>query len=112
MPVGKSVVVQPRGDVPLSLEHRWRERMPRHLARALAALVGGLEHEGRIPHQVRHEPPRAAMRVPGGLPGRGALDGDIGLGLGLEGVAVPAEPQDRPALRGRGAPASGSARRA
>ncbi|WP_435063262.1 glycosyltransferase family 4 protein [Halobaculum sp. EA56] len=41
--VGKTVVVEPRGDVPLTLRLNWERRMPAPLARALAGLVRALE---------------------------------------------------------------------
>jgi len=41
--IGKTVVVQPRGDVPLTLRLEWEERYPDILARALAASVALLE---------------------------------------------------------------------
>ena len=41
--LGKTVVVMPRGDVPLSLRLRWEESLPSVLARLLAGLVGLLE---------------------------------------------------------------------
>lgn len=41
--VGKTVVVEPRGDVPLTLRLRWAERYPVRIARVLAGLVAGLE---------------------------------------------------------------------
>lgn len=44
--VGKTVVVQPRGDVPLTLGLEWRERYPDVGARFLANLVRALEYAG------------------------------------------------------------------
>jgi glycosyltransferase involved in cell wall biosynthesis len=44
--LGKTVIVEPRGDVPLSLRLQWEERMPAGLARLLAGLVSLLEHAG------------------------------------------------------------------
>ena len=41
--LGKTVVVMPRGDVPLSLRLRWEESLPSVLARTLAGLVSLLE---------------------------------------------------------------------
>ncbi len=41
--LGRTVVVMPRGDVPLSLRLRWEESMPSALARALAGAVSLLE---------------------------------------------------------------------
>jgi glycosyltransferase involved in cell wall biosynthesis len=42
--IGKSVIVLPRGDVPLSLRLRWEESLPDPLPRVLAVLVSLLEH--------------------------------------------------------------------
>jgi hypothetical protein len=44
--LGKTVLVEPRGDVPLTLRIQWEERMPSVLARTLAGLVRGLERAG------------------------------------------------------------------
>lgn len=44
--LGKTVVVLPRGDVPLSLRLRWESSMPDALARLLAGIVATLEHLG------------------------------------------------------------------
>lgn len=41
--IGKTVVVQPRGDVPLTLRLQWEERYPAYLARVLAYPVYLLE---------------------------------------------------------------------
>lgn len=41
--VGKTVVVEPRGDVPLTLRLHWEERMPSPVARFLAGIVATLE---------------------------------------------------------------------
>lgn len=43
---GKMVLVEPRGDVPLTLRLQWERRMPAPLARALAGGVGALERAG------------------------------------------------------------------
>lgn len=43
---GKTVVVEPRGDVPLTLRLAWEERLPSSIARLLAGLVSLLEHAG------------------------------------------------------------------
>jgi len=43
---GKTVVVQPRGDVPLSLRLKWAKRVSPPVAYALAILVSLLEHGG------------------------------------------------------------------
>ncbi|MFC7227491.1 glycosyltransferase family 4 protein [Salinirubellus salinus] len=44
--VGKTVLVEPRGDVPLTLRLDWERRMPAPLARFLAGLVRALERTG------------------------------------------------------------------
>lgn len=44
--IGKTVIVEPRGDVPLTLRLNWEQQMPSSLARRLAALVGLLERGG------------------------------------------------------------------
>lgn len=41
--LGKTVLVEPRGDVPLTLRLNWEQRMPSPLARGLAGLVRALE---------------------------------------------------------------------
>lgn len=43
---GKTVVLQPRGDVPLTLRLYWEQRVPRIVARLLAGTVWLLEHIG------------------------------------------------------------------
>lgn len=43
---GKTVVLQPRGDVPLTLRLHWQRRMPGLLARGLAGIVWTLERIG------------------------------------------------------------------
>jgi glycosyltransferase involved in cell wall biosynthesis len=43
---GRTVVLQPRGNVPLTLRLQWEQRVPSPLARALAGLVWGLERLG------------------------------------------------------------------
>ena len=43
---GKTVVVEPRGDVPLTLRLHWEQRLPGPLARLLAGLVRALERAG------------------------------------------------------------------
>ncbi|MFB6186047.1 MAG: glycosyltransferase, partial [Halobacteriaceae archaeon] len=40
---GKTVVLEPRGNVPLTLYLTWRKSMPDHLARLLSGIVGMLE---------------------------------------------------------------------
>jgi len=44
--LGKTVVLQPRGDVPLTLRLHWERRVPDFLARFLADTVGTLEGVG------------------------------------------------------------------
>ncbi|WP_226012965.1 glycosyltransferase [Halomicrobium salinisoli] len=44
--IGKRVLVEPRGDVPLTLRLNWEQRMPPEVARALAGLVRALERAG------------------------------------------------------------------
>jgi glycosyltransferase involved in cell wall biosynthesis len=44
--LGKTVVVEPRGDVPLTLRLHWEQRLPGPLARLLAGLVRALERAG------------------------------------------------------------------
>jgi len=46
--IGKTVVVEPRGDVPLSLLLKWEDQFTPRLARGLAGLVSLLEHAGYI----------------------------------------------------------------
>jgi glycosyltransferase involved in cell wall biosynthesis len=43
---GKSVVLEPRGDVPLTLQLQWNQRLPSPIARLLARLVWMLERIG------------------------------------------------------------------
>ncbi len=44
--VGKTVVLEPRGNVPLTLRLQWEQRVPSSVARGLAGLVWGLERIG------------------------------------------------------------------
>jgi glycosyltransferase involved in cell wall biosynthesis len=44
--VGKTVLVEPRGDVPLTLRIQWEKRLPAIVARVLAGIVGALERSG------------------------------------------------------------------
>lgn len=44
--IGKTVLVEPRGDVPLTLQLQWERRMPAFLAKALAGGVRALERAG------------------------------------------------------------------
>lgn len=45
---GKRVIVEPRGDVPLSLRLAWENQIPSSVARLLASTVKVLEHMGYI----------------------------------------------------------------
>ncbi|MFC7028108.1 glycosyltransferase family 4 protein [Halomicroarcula sp. GCM10025324] len=44
--LGKTVLVEPRGDVPLTLQLNWEQRLPIPVARGLAGLVRALERVG------------------------------------------------------------------
>jgi glycosyltransferase involved in cell wall biosynthesis len=44
--IGKTVLVEPRGDVPLTLRLNWEQRMPEVVAAGLAGLVRSLEQIG------------------------------------------------------------------
>jgi glycosyltransferase involved in cell wall biosynthesis len=44
--IGKAVILQPRGDVPLTLQIQWEQHIPSRLARYLAGLVRFLENMG------------------------------------------------------------------
>lgn len=44
--LGRTVVLEPRGDVPLTLRLQWEQRVPNPIARLLAGLVWGLERIG------------------------------------------------------------------
>lgn len=44
--IGKTVLVEPRGDVPLTLRLNWEQRLPNGVARLLAGSVGLLERIG------------------------------------------------------------------
>jgi len=44
--IGKTVLVEPRGDVPLTLRIAWEESLPSPVARTLAGLVRALERAG------------------------------------------------------------------
>lgn len=46
MVTGKKVILQPRGDVPLTLRLQWEQRLPTPVARLLAGSVGLLETVG------------------------------------------------------------------
>ncbi|XGI84217.1 glycosyltransferase family 4 protein [Halorutilales archaeon Cl-col2-1] len=49
--IGKTVIVEPRGDVPLTLRLQWEERMPVPIARFLAGSVATLE---RVSYTTAH----------------------------------------------------------
>jgi len=59
--VGKTVVLQPRGDVPLTLRLQWEERVPVLVARLLAGSVWSLERIGFLlaDHIVTYTPSMA-----------------------------------------------------
>ncbi len=44
--IGKTVVLEPRGDVPLTLRLQWERRIPGPIARLLAGGIRSLEHAG------------------------------------------------------------------
>lgn len=44
--IGKTVILQPRGDVPLTLRLQWEQRVPGLMARVLAGIVRTLENTG------------------------------------------------------------------
>jgi hypothetical protein len=46
--IGKTVIVEPRGNVPLTLRLNWEQRIPTLLAAGLAGLVGLLERAGIV----------------------------------------------------------------
>jgi len=51
--IGKTVVVEPRADVPLSLKLQWEQQLPDVVAYALAGLVRTLERTGyRLSHAI------------------------------------------------------------
>lgn len=60
--IGRTVVIQPRGDVPLSLELHWEQRMPNALAAFFAGVVRMLERIGYrlASHIVTYTPSMAA----------------------------------------------------
>lgn len=61
---GKTVVVEPRGDVPLTLRLDWERAVPWPVARALAALVRFLERIGfRLAHAVVTYTPGVARQL-------------------------------------------------
>lgn len=46
--IGKMVLIEPRGDVPLTLRMKWEKRTPEVVAQGLAGLVRGLERAGFV----------------------------------------------------------------
>lgn len=62
--IGKTVLVEPRGDVPLTLQLNWEQRMPDALARVLAGSVSLLERIGfRTAHTVVTYTPNMARQL-------------------------------------------------
>ncbi|ACV10726.1 glycosyl transferase group 1 [Halorhabdus utahensis DSM 12940] len=62
--IGKTVLVEPRGDVPLTLRLNWEQRMPDHLAGILAGSVRLLERAGfAIAHRVVTYTPNMAREL-------------------------------------------------
>ncbi len=62
--LGKTVLVEPRGDVPLTLRIQWEQRLPGPVARGLARLVRGLERAGFVvAHGVVTYTPRMARQL-------------------------------------------------
>lgn len=61
---GKTVVLEPRGDVPLTLRLAWKQRVPAPIARGLAGVVRGLERTGfRLAHAVVTYTPGVATQL-------------------------------------------------
>jgi glycosyltransferase involved in cell wall biosynthesis len=62
--VGKTVIVEPRGDVPLTLRLNWEQRMPTPVAGGLATLVRLLERAGfAVAHRVVTYTPNMAREL-------------------------------------------------
>ncbi|MFQ3294652.1 MAG: glycosyltransferase involved in cell wall biosynthesis [Natrialbaceae archaeon] len=62
--IGKTVLVEPRGDVPLTLRLNWEQRMPDVIARVLAGLVRLLERAGfEAAHRVVTYTPNMAREL-------------------------------------------------
>ena len=75
--LGKTVVVEPRGDVPLTLRLHWEQRLPDPLARLLAGLVRALERAGfAAAHGVVTYTPSMARQL--------GVDPEVGFEEGLE----------------------------
>ncbi|MFB6109665.1 MAG: glycosyltransferase, partial [Halodesulfurarchaeum sp.] len=62
--IGKTVLVEPRGDVPLTLRLNWEQRMPDALAAGLAGIVRLLERAGfAVAHRVVTYTPNMAREL-------------------------------------------------
>lgn len=62
--IGKTVLLEPRGDVPLTLRLNWEQGLPKRIARALAGLVRGLERVGfRAAHGIITYTPSMAREL-------------------------------------------------
>jgi Glycosyltransferase len=62
--IGKIVLVEPRGDVPLTLRLNWEQRLPDVLARGLAGVVDTLERTGfAVAHRVVTYTPNMAREL-------------------------------------------------
>lgn len=62
--LGKTVLVEPRGDVPLTLRLNWEQGMPSPMARILAGLVRALERTGfAVAHGVVTYTPAMATQL-------------------------------------------------
>jgi len=62
--IGKTVLVEPRGDVPLTLRLNWEQRMPNPVARTLAGIVRLLERAGfAVAHRVVTYTPNMAREL-------------------------------------------------
>lgn len=62
--LGRTVVLEPRGDVPLTLRLQWEQRVPNPIARVLAGLVWGLERTGyKLAHGIVTYTPAMAEQL-------------------------------------------------
>ncbi|MHC3437876.1 glycosyltransferase family 4 protein [Natrialbaceae archaeon A-gly3] len=62
--VGKTVILEPRGDVPLTLRLQWETRVPSAIANALAGIVWLLERIGyRLAHRIVTYTPAMAEQL-------------------------------------------------
>lgn len=62
--IGKRVIVAPRGDVPLTLELKWKNRMPNFIAQTLSNIVRLLERAGfSVAHLVVTYTPNMAKEL-------------------------------------------------